>query len=102
MAENGIIYVAFYAELYILISIVLLLKTKVDLCNPAFIFWSAYTVLLGLGPVVYGFYRSNFVFVYNYYLVILAPVSSICPGELCTELFEKTERQRSAYPHISI
>ena len=73
MAENGIIYVAFYAELYILISIVLLLKTKVDLCNPAFIFWSAYTVLLGLGPVVYGFYRSNFVFVYNYYLVILAP-----------------------------
>ena len=48
MAENGIIYVAFYAELYILISIVLLLKTKVDLCNPAFIFWSAYTVLLGL------------------------------------------------------
>ena len=55
MAENGIIYVAFYAELYILISIVLLLKTKVDLCNPAFIFWSAYTVLLGLGPVVYGF-----------------------------------------------
>lgn len=36
MAENGIIYVAFYAELYILISIVLLLKTKVDLCNPAF------------------------------------------------------------------
>lgn len=101
MAENGIIYVAFYAELYILISIVLLLKTKVDLCNPAFIFWSAYTVLLGLGPVVYGFYRSNFVFV-ELLFSNSCPVSSICPGELCTELFEKTERQRSAYPHISI
>ena len=97
MAENGIIYVAFYAELYILISIVLLLKTKVDLCNPAFIFWSAYTVLLGLGPVVYGFYRSNFVFVYNYYLVILAPLAAFVLGN-----YVLSERQRSAYPHISI
>ena len=101
MAENGIIYVAFYAELYILISIVLLLKTKVDLCNPAFIFWSAYTVLLGLGPVVYGFYRSNFVFVYNYYLVILAPLAAFVLGNYvlsCSKKPKGRDRHIRTYP----
>lgn len=68
-----------------------------------FYFWSAYTVLLGLGPVVYGFYRSNFVFVYNYYLVILAPLAAFVLGNyvLSCSKNRKAEIGISAHIHLT-
>lgn len=76
----SIVSILLYIELYVLISAVLLSKTRIKIDNPCFLFWLLYTVFLGIGPIVCSLYRYTPSRWCNPYLFILFPLALFVAG----------------------
>ena len=88
----NLIDAALYLELYLICSVVLLLKSGIRLSSAAFIFFSFYTLQLGIGPVVEVLLDRGVPSRVSPYIDILLPFAIFVIGYCCSSCLRMPRR----------
>lgn len=83
---------ALYFELYLALSVLLLLKTKIRLSSSAFIFFAFYTLQMGLGPIIEISFNRGMPSLVNPFIDVLWPFGMFVAGYYFASLFRGVRR----------
>lgn len=86
---------ALYVELYIIVAFVLLMKSRLRLSSPAFIFMAFYTLQMGLGPIFEIVSGRGLPSLVSPFIDVLWPLAVYVLGYCIADVFHLPKRKKS-------